>query len=232
MAPVTDFCIDRWEAHLEGQSPYQVPTSGIAASAPGVVPQGYISGDVAATACELAGKRLCTSAEWLQACRGPNANTYPYGDSYQPDTCNDSRALHPVLEVFGPDATFTTQQLNDPQLNQLADSVDPTGANGACQSAYGVWDMHGNLDEWVSDPGGTLRGGNYVEASLNGLGCFYTTTAFAIGYHDYRTGFRCCSDDIQGSVPATGDRGWIVLATLLTTTGVIMWRLQLDSERS
>lgn len=232
MAPVTTFCIDRWEAHLVDQSPYEVPTSGVAATAAGVVPQGYISGDVASAACAAAGKRLCTSSEWLQACRGPGDSIYPYGDTYQPDTCNDTRPVHPIIELFGADATFSSAQLNDPQLNQLADSVDPTGANGACQSEYGVWDMHGNLDEWVSDVGGTFRGGNYVEASINGAGCLYATTAHTLPYHDYRTGFRCCSDDIQANVPVSSDRGWLVLAVLLATTGAIMWRTQLANEQS
>ena len=85
-------------------------------------------------------------------------------------------------------------QMNDPQLNRLANSLDPTGANPACVSAEGVYDLHGNLHEWVADPDGTFRGGFYVDAKINGEGCSYRTTAHGRRYHDYSTGFRCCAD--------------------------------------
>ncbi|MDX1741351.1 MAG: hypothetical protein R3178_08670, partial [Rhodothermales bacterium] len=64
----TGYCIDRWEAYLSGQSPFAVATSGTAASASDSIPQGYISATVADAACRAAGKRLCTSGEWLRAC--------------------------------------------------------------------------------------------------------------------------------------------------------------------
>ena len=62
MAALAGFCIDRWEAGIEGWSPYEVPSGGVAVSAAGLVPQGYVDAEVAAAACEAAGKRLCTSA--------------------------------------------------------------------------------------------------------------------------------------------------------------------------
>ncbi len=71
MVHINDFCIDKWEARLQGQSPFEVPESGFAITTRGVMPQGYISGEVAELACEEAGKRLCTSDEWLRACQGP-----------------------------------------------------------------------------------------------------------------------------------------------------------------
>jgi sulfatase modifying factor 1 len=52
--------------------------------------------------------------------------------------------------------------------------------------------MHGNPHEWVADTSGIFRGGFYADASLNGPGCTYRTTAYTLGYHDYSTGFRCC----------------------------------------
>ena len=42
----------------------------MAVSAPAVLPNGYLSGQMAAAACERAGKRLCTPEEWVTACRG------------------------------------------------------------------------------------------------------------------------------------------------------------------
>ncbi len=188
------FCIDRWEAHLAAWSPYEVPASGIARTAPGVIPQGYISGDVAEAACRAAGKRLCTSSEWLRACQGPRHTTYPYGTTYLPGACNEGRPAHPVLELFGDATDWSPAQMNDPRLNQLPDTVDPTGSNPVCQSAEGVFDLHGNLHEWVADAEGTFRGGFYVDARINGEGCLYRTTAHSRTYHDYSTGFRCCAD--------------------------------------
>ena len=61
-------------------------------------------------------------------------------------------------------------------------------------SAEGVFDLHGNLHEWIADPEGTFKGGFYADGKINGLGCGYTTTAHDTAYHDYSTGFRCCRD--------------------------------------
>ncbi len=195
MAHIDHFCIDRWEAHLEGRSPYEVPESGVAATAGGVVPQGYISGDVAATACAAAGKRLCSSQEWLRACGGATGTTYPYGDVYDSTACNEGRTGHPMEELFGDAVNWMPEQMNDPRLNQLPNSLDRTGANPACVSAEGVYDLHGNLHEWVADADGVFRGGFYVDAVINGVGCSYRTTAHSRSYHDYSTGFRCCADE-------------------------------------
>jgi hypothetical protein len=204
MARVDSFCIDRFEASLvrvnrDGKpdpwSPYLNPGSERvrAVSVRGAVPQGYISGRRAALACEEAGKRLCTDSEWLRACRGPTKNTYPYGAARVPGACNDARKLHPAIEYFGGADAWIWSELSNPCLNQLPDSLDPTGENAACRTAEGVYDMMGNLHEWTADPEGTMRGGYYVDTRLNGEGCNYVTTAHASNHWDYSTGFRCCS---------------------------------------
>ncbi len=194
MAHIDNFCIDRWEAHLKGKSPYEVHATGEAETAEGIVPQGYISGDVAEMTCQASGKRLCTSDEWLRACQGPDLLTYPYGNSYLPSNCNEGRELHPIVELFGEAADWSSRQMNDPRINQLPDALDITGGNPACMSLEGVYDLHGNLHEWVADAEGTFRGGFYVDAEINGAGCLYRTTAHGRSYHDYSTGFRCCSN--------------------------------------
>lgn len=194
MAAIEGFCIDKWEAYITEWSPYEVPTGGVASTGHGSIPQGYISGDVASTVCQAAGKRLCSSQEWLRACRGPSSTTYPYGNTYDASACNEGREVHPVLELFGPEATWSSEELNDPRLNQLANSLAPAGTHPGCVSADGVYDLHGNLHEWVADVDGTFRGGFYVDAKINGEGCLYVTTAHNQSYHDYSTGFRCCAD--------------------------------------
>lgn len=189
------YCIDTWEAHLVDHSPHEVPESGVASSLPGVQPQAYISGAVAALACDAAGKRLCSLEEWMRACQGPQGTTYPYGDEYDPDACNTSRAEHPIVSYWGNDpSAWDFVHMNDPGINQQPDTVDPTGANAGCSSVEGVFDLHGNLHEWIDDPQGTFKGGFYADASINGAGCLYRTTAHSFDYHDYSTGFRCCTD--------------------------------------
>lgn len=194
MARVGAVCVDRWEAAIEGWSPYEVPSGGVAVSAAGRVPQGYISAEVAEAACAAAGKRLCTSEEWLLACSG-GERTYPYGNDYDPAACNTEYAgAHPVCDYFGTcDGVWDTAHMNDPGINQQPGTESAAGAFAACRTPEGVFDLHGNLHEWVADTDGSFRGGFYADAALNGTGCAYVTTAHDRVYHDYSTGFRCCA---------------------------------------
>ena len=205
MIGVATFCIDQYEAslievHTDGTtspwSPYKNPGSSRvrAVSLAGAVPQGYISGNQAAAACADAGNRLCTDSEWLRACQGSSIQTYPYGDTLQLGVCNDRRAVHPAVEYFGTSDSWIWSQLGHPCINQLANSIDPTGANVGCITPEGAYDMMGNLHEWTADPNGTFRGGFYVDTSFNGPGCLYATTAHNTEHWDYSTGFRCCAD--------------------------------------
>lgn len=211
MRPVgTGFCVDTYEAFVridrggsalpEDWSPFHHPPalSGgqtlIAYSVAGAIPQGQISGIQAANACAGAGKRLCTNTEWLSACRGPDTNVYPYGDTRQPGVCNDARATHPAVEYFGTSASWIWSMLDHPCIAQIPNSLDPTGANAGCLSDHGAFDMMGNLHEWTSDPAGTFRGGFFADTTVNGNGCLYATTAHNTAHSDYSTGFRCCAD--------------------------------------
>jgi formylglycine-generating enzyme required for sulfatase activity len=204
MARLGGFCIDRWEAALvevtsNGErpwSPYFNPGSRRvrAVSIDGAVPQAYVSGQQAAGACAEAGKRLCSDAEWLSACRGSADRIYPYGDTRQPGVCNDSRSVHPAIDYFGTSDDSVFSMLDNACIGQQQETVDPAGANASCVTPEGVFDMMGNLHEWTSDPAGTFRGGFYVDTVRNGDGCLYRTTAHGFGYWDYSTGFRCCAD--------------------------------------
>ncbi len=203
------YCIDRWEASLvEIQDRREVPrppyqsvanTRVKAVSRSGVVPQGYISKTEADEACHLARKRLCTSEEWVAACRGRNPSKYPYGEERKDGYCNDSgraplASLYPELgeQVFASSAA-----MNDPRINQAPNTVAKTGQFARCRNAFGVFDMVGNLHEWTADVHGTrgvFRGGYYQDTHINGDGCNYKTVAHDVTYHDYSTGFRCCAD--------------------------------------
>lgn len=204
-------CIDRWEGSLVERSPGEerawspfTPVDGRealvrAVSRPNVIPQGYISGEQAMAACRASGKRLCTGDEWERACRGPMRTTFPYGEARRSGACNDDiRAVHPVVEVastLGLDpGDWWRDAMNNPLINQLPASLLRTAERVECTNAYGVFDMVGNLHEWIDDASGTFRGGFYMDTSHNGDGCSYQTTAHNFRYHDYSTGFRCCMD--------------------------------------
>lgn len=204
MIAVSDFCVDRYEASLvrvnggSAFSPYFNP--GIedvrAVSILGAVPQGYIDQIQASSACLASGKRLCFDDEWLRACQGSKDNTYPYGDVLEPGVCNDARAVHPAVEYYGTTDPSIYSHLDNACLNQLPDSLDPTGSRFGCETDEGAFDMMGNLHEWTENPAGSFRGGYYVDTVKNGHGCLYVTTAHDVTYWDYSTGFRCCADPL------------------------------------
>lgn len=162
-------------------------------------PQGYISSGQAEAACKSSKKRLCTMQEWTAACRGRPEHdyVYPYGDTYEPGACNEGKPS-PIVELFGPNPTYSSSELNDPRNDTLEGGLASGGDYAKCVSTYGAFDMHGNIHEWVVDDTnpthGSFMGGFFVDAKLNGAGCTYRTTAHERAYHDYSTGFRCCAD--------------------------------------
>src|ERR1700690_2828304 len=135
MARVDTFCVDRFEAALvelvggseQPWSPYFDPTGHTvrAVSMRGAVPQAYVSQPDAGAACAASNKRLCTDTEWLRACQGPTMTTYPYGNTREPGVCNDARAEHPAIELYGTGSAWIYSHLDSPCLNQEADGLDP-----------------------------------------------------------------------------------------------------------
>ena len=213
MASVDDrFCVDKYEASLlevlpggeERPYPFYMPVENHkvrAVSQKGVYPQGYISGQQAASACKASGKRLCKPQEWRNACKGPEKTQYPYGNERKAGTCNDNGrspiGFYFAANIADGSAFASNKIMNDPQLNQLPGTLAETGSHEGCTNGYGVHDMVGNIHEWVDDPKGTFQGGYYLDVEKNGDGCGYTTDAHEVWYHDYSTGFRCCADVAQ-----------------------------------
>lgn len=164
-----------------------------ARSVPAMIPSGYMSGVMARRACENAGKRLCAPSEWTMACKGQRATKFPYGDSYAEGVCNVFREAHPAVVLYG-DAS---KNHLDPRLNLAAGANGPllrkTGTTAECRSDWGqdaVYDMVGNLDEWVDDAAGAFQGGFYARGTREG--CDARISVHPPAYFDYSLGVRCC----------------------------------------
>jgi len=170
-----------------------------AISEAGVVPQGYLSANEAEGACRAASKRLCSESEWLTACRGESSTDFPYGQSYEHGACNVYRESHPTWLLHGNAARYH----DDPRSNAVATDQGPllraTGATPRCASRWGddaIYDLVGNLDEWVGGDRGAFMGGFYSRP--NKSGCFARVSSHPRAYSDYSTGARCCADPLEG----------------------------------
>lgn len=166
-----------------------------AVSVPGVVPQGYMTQLLAKRACANAGKRLCTKDEWVTACKGEKQTRFPYGDKYRAFACNVFRQVHPAFVLHG----SASLGHRDPRLNLVTVGSDPllrsTGATPSCASVWGddaIYDMVGNIDEWVDGEPAQFLGGFYARSTTQG--CEAKVSAHPPVYFDYSTGTRCCMD--------------------------------------
>jgi formylglycine-generating enzyme required for sulfatase activity len=229
MVPIASACMDRYEAHLLVERPdgslvphpaYERPVGGkfVAESQPGVKPQAYISQIEATAACENAGKRLCSLAEWYETCSGGARRIYPYARGFEKGRCNSGKP-HLLSLLHGNSARdWSYAEFNDPKLNQRSGFLALSGEYAGCATPEGVYDLVGNLHEWVADlvdktlvtklpvadvirrrigktkGNGIFMGGFYSTTNEHGPGCTFITAAHEPAYHDYSTGFRCCRD--------------------------------------
>ena len=172
-----------------------------AVSRPGIVPQGYLSQTLARLACENAGKRLCTEDEWITACRGEQRRKFPYGDEYEEGRCNVYVRLHPAFALHG-SASYGHR---DPRLNLVENSegralLRPTGATPQCASRWNgdrIYDLVGNIDEWVDAEKAQFLGGFYARGTREG--CEAHVRSHVAAYYDYSTGGRCCRTLKEGN---------------------------------
>ena len=164
-----------------------------AATLAGVRPSGFVTGKLAKQACEHVGKRLCTTLEWQRACRGDADTMFPYGKTYEAERCNSRTTIHPAATLHD----HAGMGHHDPRLNRVTDAGAPllreTASLPGCASRWGddaIFDMVGNLDEWVDEKGGAFAGGFYARGSVSG--CEALITVHPPPYSDYSTGIRCC----------------------------------------
>ena len=190
----------------------------------GEKPAVFVTWYDAKKSCESAGKRLCKRAEWTLACEGPKRAPYPYGWQRLPSPCNVSRPVEEAdaKKLISP----STRAVELARLWQ----ADVIGSHPECVSAFGAFDMVGNVDEWTdnSDEGGaqvsTLNGGYWGPVRNT---CRLTTKTHGPEFQFYQIGFRCCSeaqDGIAASLPPPplpkheldqkkGPEGWPVVVS-------------------
>lgn len=94
---------------------------------------------------------------------------YPYGIFYEKGTCRDAE-------------------------EEYKGEPGKTGANPECRTPDGIFDLAGNLMEWVGpeEAKASLEGGDWRGGERSA--CNRRTTTFGPGVRNNTTGFRCCSD--------------------------------------
>lgn len=182
MAFVASFCMDLYEAPNQAGAEPLVMQSAVDAEA-------Y---------CASIGKRLCTEDEWDIACEGPNQSIYPYGDAHIDGECNDYKTWKAPNE--GVLNTWPSQAAQD-EVDKLY-QAEPSGSLPGCVSGYGVFDLTGNVEEWVVRTKPHVNNYPHVMKGCYWSGCYggskpkcsSTNPAHADGFKYYETGFRCCAD--------------------------------------
>ena len=185
---------------------------GRAVSVAGVLPANA-SWFAAKSACEAAGKRLCTQSEWLAACQSAEpkdddgngsviddyleGNEYPYAPVYKPGFCHD-------------------------RADRDGGEPRAAGAAAGCHTAGGIYDLVGNVQEWVgaSEREAVLLGGAWYAEDKASCRMVYDT--FGPGMSNRTTGFRCCSDapvaaDVAVAPVASPSEGGIAVGAAIPT---------------
>ncbi len=151
-------------------------------------PMVYATWDMANNFCAWRDLRLPTEAEWEKAARGDDQRLYPWGGDLSCDFANYNEC-------------------------KFENHYTPVGNFPQGVSPYGIFDMAGNVYEWVADyyaedyysqsPSESPTGPDYSDERVVRGGSWYTgperlTTTFRIGFEPDKRfgdlGFRCAQD--------------------------------------
>jgi formylglycine-generating enzyme len=174
------FCIDR----------YEYPNK------KGELPALLISWTEAKKQCQAIGKRLCSEEEFNFACEGPEMLPYTYGYERDATKCSiDKEYRQRKKKLFPYEKCMTKPQCKE-HLAHL-DQRLPAGSLETCKSPFGVYDLNGNINEWVEIPKkqypdrSGLKGGWW--GPVRGR-CRPTVDFHKEDDYGYEEGFRCCKD--------------------------------------
>jgi sulfatase-modifying factor enzyme 1/putative metal-binding protein len=183
------FWIDSYEASRPDATSADAGTAEHrSCSNPDVVPWTKATWTEADQACTAAGYRLCTEAEWQEACEGAANLNYPYGMGYDPQACNGAD--------YDPDCSPPDDDMLLPTGTAYG---CPPPVSSLCVSAYGAFDMSGNAKEWTATQVGSspvtyrVRGGAYDNVASS-LTCQFDFLSNEPDFFYKNLGFRCCSD--------------------------------------
>ena len=173
------FCIDKYEvtneSYMSWDTSYDVYQGGgysIALTDPVV----NVEYSKAEATCFKMYKRFCYVDEWKTASGGYQRLAYPYGGEYDSLKCHTNSEAH-------------------------LGRVVPVGSMDSCVSVYGVYDLSGNVYEWVMTPlpeygpEGEYRhfaGGAWYSKENSGTNTI--ERAVPVGDKGHHIGFRCCKD--------------------------------------
>ena len=142
------------------------------------LPRHFVSFEDAKRVCKSAGKRVCRESEWNFACEGEQMRPYPYGFARDASACHADRT--DLWEADG---------------RTVRDQRVPSGQSARCVSPFGVFDLSGNLEEFVerddapSQP--AMKGAWWLPGRNH---CRARQTFHNAAYKGVETGFRCCAD--------------------------------------
>lgn len=144
----------------------------------------YVTWDMANAFCEWREARLPTEAEWEKAARGSDGRIYPWGNEFTEGRSNFC------------DINCPREWKNTDYNDGYADTA-PIGSFPQGQSPYGVFDMSGNVYEWVVDWSNlesgqdrVIRGGAWSDSlttNATSRAKFSSSSAYEF------IGFRCAS---------------------------------------
>ncbi len=136
-------------------------------------PTSMLSLQAAKERCAQKGKRLCTAQEWRYACQNGREDRYVYGVKHEAKKC------------------LSNQRLKEGHTSLIAKEKGyaKSGSYEDCQTESGIFDMVGNLEEWVLDDWRGLTG------NLEG-GAWYSHWSYAdcTGRYSRQPDYRISSD--------------------------------------